>query len=126
MSISLILIVTLGEVGSGDISFENVETKNVVPISNAGPDQVISGNTTVVLDGTESQDPDGNIESFNWEQIFGTPDVTLTDDKAGISTFTAPGVTNTTVLKFRLSVNDTKNASATDTVNIIVENKAVP
>ncbi|MGQ9570264.1 MAG: choice-of-anchor D domain-containing protein [Thermodesulfovibrionales bacterium] len=53
-----------------------VSTRNIPPLANAGPDQVIAlpeGQITmdVQLDGIASHDPDGTITSYTWT---GTPD----------------------------------------------------
>lgn len=121
ISVSIVLLVTLVGVGSGYISFANIETKNQIPISDAGSDQIMTENGTVILDGTGSHDPDGNVTSYRWRQIFGVP-VNLKDEKSAITTFRAPNVANTTTLKFKLLVNDTKNVTSSDTVNIVVNN----
>ena len=40
-----------------------------LPIANAGPDIDASANSTVVLDGTASSDPDGTIVQYNWRRL---------------------------------------------------------
>jgi len=124
LSVSLVLLVTLTGIGLGHITFEDVEIKNQSPVSNAGSDQIVSENKTIILDGTGSRDVDGNVITYHWKQISGIP-VDMTDDTSDISTFTAPDVGNTTILKFKLSVNDAKNASSSDLVNVIVSNETV-
>jgi hypothetical protein len=78
MSVSLVLIVTLAGIGLGYITFEDIETKNQSPISNAGSDVIVTENKTVILDGTGSIDQDGDIITYRWGQISGIP-VDVTD-----------------------------------------------
>lgn len=42
---------------------------NSVPAANAGPNQIVSVGTTVVLDGTASRDADGNALIWKWAMI---------------------------------------------------------
>lgn len=83
---------------------------NQFPVANAGPDQTITENTTITLDGIASKDPDGNITSYFWRQISG-PDVNLSDSSDSNPVFTAPNIINDTVLGFRLIVVNNQNAS---------------
>ena len=41
-------------------------TGNTAPVANAGPDQIVTIGTTVVLDGTASRDADGNALVWKW------------------------------------------------------------
>ncbi|MBI4743555.1 MAG: PD40 domain-containing protein, partial [Actinobacteria bacterium] len=101
-----------------------VKNVNKFPAANAGVDQTVNENTTVNLDGTGSSDPDGNTLSYNWKQTAGTPAVTLNSPNSATPSFTAPEVTTDTILTFQLTVNDGKDGTATDTVDITVKNVA--
>jgi hypothetical protein len=60
-------------------------------MADAGPDQRVEENTPVTLDGANSSDSDGAIESFVWLQMAG-PAVSLSDPTSSQPVFTAPVV----------------------------------
>ena len=94
---------------------------NQPPISNAGQDRTVNSGDTVILDGSGSHDPDGNITSYSWKQTAG-PFVLLTGSHRESKTFTAPSVSSNTTLIFSLIVTDNKGASsAPDNVAITVK-----
>ena len=92
------------------------EVANESPTASAGPDQTVedaddSGSETVTLDGSGSSDPDGFIGSHEWREggvVIGT----------GVSPSISFGVGVHTV---ELTVTDDDGATATDTVQITVE-----
>ena len=77
---------------------------NQPPNANAGPDQNVTVNTLVTLNGSGSNDPDGGPSplTFSWAQLSG-PAVTLNNPNTASPTFT-PTTTGTRV--FRLTVSD--------------------
>jgi hypothetical protein len=72
----------------------------------------------VNLAGTAS-DSDGNIATYSWEQIGGAG-VALSGANTADASFTAPAVSSSAVLEFRLEVTDDAGASASDTVKVTV------
>lgn len=92
---------------------------NKPPVANAGLDRTVVAATRVTLSGTASRDPDDGIASYAWTQTAGTA-VTLANANTVTATFTAPNVTASTVLTFRLTVTDRRPQSVTDTVNVTV------
>lgn len=92
---------------------------------NAAPNAVTSGNATVTenavvtIDGGQSDDPDGDTITFQWNQTAG-PAVTLTGPNTAIVTFTAPQVSSSTALQFQLQVTDAGGLSDAATVTITV------
>ncbi len=95
------------------------------PLADAGPDQRVETGDTVTLDGSASQDPDGDALRYSWRQIhpsgrrpFPGDEVRLSDTTAAKPTFTAPSVPKT--LWFRLWVGDGNGNSDEDTVVVSV------
>jgi K319L-like, PKD domain/Calx-beta domain len=99
--------------------------EDTAPTANAGADQTVDELTLVQLDGTGSSDPQGEALTYAWSQLSG-PAVTLSDPTSATPTFTAPDVTGTTTLEFRLDVCDEANPTSLcdpdgDTVVITVQ-----
>ncbi len=93
---------------------------NWPPTANAGPDQsIVSATAAVKLDGSQSSDPEGSALTYLWEQTSGTP-VTLSSTSTKSPTFTAPTVTASTTLTFKLTVTDAAGQSDTDSVSVVV------
>ena len=92
---------------------------NSAPTSNAGADQTVVELDTVNLDGSASDDLDGDALTFAWLQTAG-PDAPLDDVTAEQPSFQAPDVAGPTVLSFQLTVDDGTD-SGIDTVDITVQ-----
>jgi len=88
---------------------------NQPPVANAGPDQNVTVNTLVTLDGGGSSDPDGGPSplGYSWSQLSG-PAVTLSGAGTASPSFT-PTVTG--AYAFRLAVSD---GALTDTDDVTV------
>lgn len=96
---------------------------NQAPVARAGNDITITlptSNTT--LDGSWSSDPDGTINSFSWSRISGPTQFTIANSSAATT-----GLSNLVqgTYAFRLVVTDNNGATASDTVQVIV-NAAPP
>lgn len=102
----------------------SLNTPNLPPIANAGPDQSISAGATVTLDGTGSTDSDGTIASYAWTQTAGDT-VTLTGATTATPTFTAPSTNTAQTLTFELTVTDDGGLTATDSVDVQVAAQAL-
>ena len=102
-------------------------TTNQPPVANAGADQSVTASTTgVTLDGTDSTDSDGTIQSYVWvhtttDGVAPTTAITVADGET--STFTAPDTA--AELVFTLTVTDDDAATHTDMVTITVTAPAV-
>ncbi|WP_455207991.1 PKD domain-containing protein [Kaarinaea lacus] len=120
-AVTLQLIVTddQGAVGSDEV----VVTANLPPIANAGVDQILQPGDTVNLLSSGSSDEDGNIVSYLWTQIGGTPSVTINRNSANPS-FTAPNTIGN--LTFELAVTDDYGAVGRDTVVISIVSNVPP
>lgn len=91
---------------------------NKVPIANAGNDVILTLPTnSVLLNGTGSMDPDGNIISYNWSLVSGPSQIDL-----GNSASSSLNVGNLIIgtYVFRLTVTDNKEATATDDITVTV------
>ena len=92
---------------------------NIAPNAIAGSDQTRPARSTVQLNGTQSEDPNGDNLDFQWRQTMGTS-VTLTNAETSIATFTAPNITSDTLLRFELTVTDPGGLSDTATTTVTV------
>ena len=91
------------------------------PVADAGVDQKVGEGKTVTLNGSNSDDPDGTISSFQWTQVSGKNQVSLTTPDEKETTFTAPAVdAGGDVLTFRLTVTDIDGLVSSDTVSVTV------
>jgi hypothetical protein len=117
---TLQLIVNDGAVSSAPDTV-TISTKNSVPVSDAGADQVVRVNETVQLDGSSSSDADGETLTYKWSFIY-KPDGSvekLSNMTTAEPTFKVDVAGTYTV---QLIVNDGTDNSAPDTVTIVTEN----
>jgi hypothetical protein len=100
---------------------------NQPPVANAGANQVVGPGAFVSLDGRGSYDPDGGtITSYRWQQIAGSPTVTLSGANTATPSFIAPVAIIDTTLTFQLTVTDSdQGASSSSTVNVSVQKNNV-
>ncbi len=116
------LVVTNGEFNIGKMDFSYVSSLNYVPpIANAGTNVVvILPETTASLDGSLSNDPEGQTITYNWEQIYG-PSIINFDNNTSVS----PAISNLEegVYKCKLTVSD-GTYSASSFVLVIVQANA--
>jgi uncharacterized repeat protein (TIGR01451 family) len=107
-----------GNGGSGIVVVRYVI--NFGPQASAGPDAMGVPGQAFTLDASASTDPDGNIVSYAWTQIAGTP-VTLSDAAAVQPGFTvsspAAGAASETLV-FQVAVTDAFGLTSTDRVTI--------
>src|SRR4030095_15594985 len=75
------------------------QAQNHAPQADAGNNQTVAKNAAVTLDGTGSNDQDGDTLTFQWQQLSGT-NVTLSGANTDTATLTAPNAN--TVLTFQL------------------------
>ena len=85
---------------------------NLPPVALAGEDQSVDKRETITLDGSNSNDPEGQPLTFSWRQIAGEQ-VVLSDPEIARPTFSTLDPGN---YAFELVVHDGVTASVPDTV----------
>ncbi len=96
---------------------------NVAPNAIAGTNRSVPGGTVVALDGSSSNDPDGDTLTYAWTQTMG-PAVTLNNADTASASFTAPDLSSDTLLRFELAVTDPQGLGDSASVAITVTTTA--
>ena len=96
---------------------------NAAPNAVAGVGQRVSVGALVTLNGSGSNDPDGDTLTYSWSQTLGQT-VTLSDTSVAQPTFTAPTVSSDTLLQFQLTVADPDGLVDTATASVTVVSNA--
>ncbi|OUW79849.1 MAG: hypothetical protein CBD77_01545 [bacterium TMED217] len=91
------------------------------PQANAGPDQEMAYEKTVVVDGTQSYNPDNIIQSYEWIEL--SDKLTIKDPTKPIFEFLSPKTDQT--FEFVLTVKGPGKIIDDDTVKVIVYNKNI-
>lgn len=94
---------------------------NSAPTANAGFSQTIQEGVNVVLNGSNSADPDGDTITYAWVQTVG-PAVTLSNPDSAISNFLAPQVNASVTFNFELTVTDIFGLSSSAITAVTVTN----
>jgi hypothetical protein len=111
---------------SNAIAVVNVTWVNDPPVADAGTVQTVGEGVVVILDGSNSNDPDNNIVSYQWVQTIG-PGVTLSDPTAVKPTFISPTIASSGVaLIFDLTVTDGLGLESIATAIVNVSNGNLP
>src|SRR5215831_2333005 len=97
----------------------NHQSLQSLPIANAGPNQVVTAGSTVILNGSNSRAHNEVILSYSWRQIPTDAQTTLSGVNTPIWEFIAPNVTADTFLRFQLKVTDNLGQSSTASVNVL-------
>ncbi len=93
---------------------------NQLPVAAAGNDQSIElPQTSVNLNGNNSFDPNGIIESYSWTKISGPAQFTITSPSSAITSVTD---LRAGIYQFRLTVTDNEGGTASDVISITVIN----
>ena len=105
--------------GLGDCNeyVDGPQLYNSPPIAQAGESQIVGFQEDVVLNGSESFDPDGTLTSILWTQIYGTF-VTLVNPTSLQASFISPNQNDSLV--FQLRVTDDGGLVCLDTTSIRV------
>jgi len=91
---------------------------NQPPTAIVASDYSITELLQASLDGSASNDVDGNIVSYTWSQVTNIPNVNLENSHTSITSFITPDVSSATILIFKLVVTD--NGGLTNSANIEV------
>ncbi len=105
------------------VSTVPIVSSNRPPVANAGSDQTINVGTLVQLDGSTSNDPDGNPLTYNWTITLlpsGSTAV-LSSKSAVMPSFVAD---RSGTYDIQLTVNDGLEDSQSDSVRITTQNSA--
>lgn len=88
------------------------------PIAVASSNSNIAGSfAKVILDGSLSNDPDGTIKSYAWEQLSGPP-LEIQSASNSIAQFITPWVATREMASIKLTVVDDQNLASSAEVNI--------
>ncbi|WP_132057627.1 PKD domain-containing protein [Halorussus amylolyticus] len=98
--------------------------ENEPPLPDAGLDQEVTRGATVLLDGTESYDPDGDIQTHEW--TIRTPDGTTTTPNCASCAETSFDPDETGRYRVTLTVTDDEGATRSDTLYVDVSPGADP
>ena len=106
---------------ANDTMIVNVLTvDNVVPVANAGADQIVDQGDVVTFDGSASTD-NVAVTNYTWTFVYDDVNQTLDDMVNPTFTFDTVGVYTVT-----LTVKDAAGLTDTDTVNITVVDVVAP
>ena len=126
--------VTITATSTGDFGTDNSRTFTIdvsgLPDSllsvNAGPDQTVPEGSTVTLNGTATGSDAGDALIYRWSHDRPALPISLADQNAVDTTFTAPDVPANTTVTFTLTATDQRNATASDTVEIAIVHRNAP
>ena len=100
---------------------------NIPPTADAGDDLSVVSGERIILDGSNSIDPDGGIASYAWVQTTGSP-VTLEDADKARPSFLTPAILSREELVFEMTIRDTgtPQLETKDSVTITVVGEQSP
>lgn len=108
-------------VNTSEPSFVSIAVDNHKPVADAGTDQIVVTGALVSLNGSTSQDSDGDELSYTWTQLFGPEAVSFDDASSATPSFNA-GQSGTYI--FQLTVSDGIASSDPSFVSINVSDPA--
>jgi hypothetical protein len=123
----------LAAYAAGGRSVALADTRGILdsaPLAAAGPDQVVTGGSIVVLDGSSSSDPDGDALSYGWTVVREQLDVpagganlpTRIELSGRQAQFTSAAAGSYAVT---LTVTDPRGLAASDTLRVVARRSFV-
>jgi hypothetical protein len=97
---------------------------NTAPVAIVAASQMVNANASVTLDGSASNDPNGDTLTYQWAQVLGSS-VNIANATSATASFTAPSSSSDELLRFELTVSDgtsSDKASTSVTVRRTVSN----
>ena len=110
---------SLGSQPTLRINIANGSGINNAPNAVAGAGQTVTSGASVTLDGSMSNDPDGDALSYAWVQLSGDT-VTLGNASAATASFVAPTVSSDRIFRFELTVSDNGGLDNTSVTSVTV------
>ena len=101
------------------------QPSNFFPEVDAKAPSVVNQGEIVSLNGTGTYDPDSNRLYYAWSQDGGIP-VPINDDDQPVAHFTAPSVSQNSILSFNLLVEDENGAIGKNSTNVMVQATSKP
>jgi K319L-like, PKD domain len=96
------------------------QPSNFFPEVDAKAPPVVNQGEIVSLNGSGTHDPDSNHLYYAWSQDGGIP-VSINDDDQPVAHFTAPTVSQNSILSFNLLVEDENGAIGKNTTSVTVQ-----
>lgn len=122
VAITLVLA-TLAACSSGsfdsDVGKENILPTARIQVLNGLTSNIFREGSEVLLTGKDSEDSDGPIIVWQWNQTAG-PAVLLVERNSSTVSFTTPDVNASTTMTFELTVTDTKEATDRASIDVTV------
>jgi hypothetical protein len=116
--------VTLPTIGVPS-SINGSQPSTVFPEVDAKAPSIVNQGEVVSLNGTGTYDPDSNQLQYAWSQDSGIP-VSINDDDQPVAHFTAPTVSQNSILVFNLLVEDANGAIGKNTTSVTVQATSKP
>ena len=124
--------------GEDDKITEIICSPNALPVANAGDDKEVLSGLKVVLDGSRSYSPEGDIVSYLWEEVKETEDnifTTVDDDINAIQSTDIKTIFTTDDLEpgssylyrsFQLTVTNDSGETDSDIITITIQSPNAP
>ena len=96
------------------------QPSNVFPEVDANAPPIVNQGEIVSLNGTGTYDPDSNQLYYAWSQDSGIP-VSINDDDQPVAHFTAPTVSQNSILVFNLLVEDENGGIGKNSTSVTVQ-----